>query len=145
MMVESLANQIINMLERAAELYHRLILVTAPAGEGKTLALKSVKEITGAPLINVNLELSRILLDLTEHQRSLQVPQLLNKIVAQRDSEIVLLDNIEILFDISLKLDPLRLLQGLARNNTLIAAWNGAIIGNYITYAMPEHHEYRKY
>lgn len=144
-MAESLADQIIRKLERAAELYHRLILVAAPAGAGKTLALKSVKEITDAPLINVNLELSRMLLDLTERQRSLQVPLLLNKVVAQSGSEIILLDNIEILFDISLKQDPLRLLQGLARNKTLIAAWNGEIINNYLTYAVPEHPEYRKY
>jgi hypothetical protein len=58
---------------------------------------------------------------------------------------VVLLDNIEILFDPSLKQDPLRLLQGLSRNKTIIAAWNGSFVNGYITYAKPDHSEYRRY
>ncbi|MEN6474686.1 MAG: BREX-3 system P-loop-containing protein BrxF, partial [Syntrophaceae bacterium] len=46
---------------------------------------------------------------------------------AARKARVVLLDNIEILFDVSLKQDPLRLLQGLSRNTTLVAAWSGEI------------------
>jgi hypothetical protein len=57
----------------------------------------------------------------------------------------VLLDNIEILFDVSLKQDPLRLLQGLSRHKTIIAAWNGASESGYITYAVPDHREYHRY
>lgn len=144
-MAEPLTDQIIHKLERAAELYHRLIVVVAPAGSGKTTALQAVKERTGAPMVNVNLELSRMLLDLTGRQRALQFPRLLNEIVTQSDSEVILLDNIEILFDISIKQDPLRLLQGLSRNKTVVAAWNGSISNGYLTYAIPEHPEYRKY
>jgi hypothetical protein len=59
--------------------------------------------------------------------------------------EIVLFDNIEILFDVSLKQDPLRLLQGLSRNKTVVAAWNGSIDGKYMIYAVPDHPEYRRY
>ncbi len=144
-MTEPLTDQIIHKLERAAELYHRLIVVVAPACAGKTMALQAVKERTGAPMVNVNLEISRMLLDLTERQRALQFPRLLNEIVTQSDSDLILLDNIEIIFDISIKQDPLRLLQGLSRNKTVVAAWNGSITNGYMTYAMPEHPEYRKY
>ena len=143
--VKPLTDQIINKLERVAELYNRLILVVAPVGSGKTSALKAVKERTGAPMINVNLELSRKMLDLTERQRALQVPQLINEIVTQSNSDVILLDNIEILFDTSIKQDPLRLLKGLSRNRTIVATWNGSISKDNITYAVPEHPEYRKY
>ena len=37
-MAEPLADQIIRKVKQAAELYHRLILVVAPAGAGKTAA-----------------------------------------------------------------------------------------------------------
>ncbi len=144
-MPEPIADQIIHKLEQAAELYHRLIVVVAPAGAGKTTALQAVKERTGAPMVNVNLELSRMLLDLTGRQRALQFPRLLHEIVTQANSDVILLDNIEILFDISIKQDPLRLLQGLSRNKTMVAAWNGSISNGYLTYAVPEHPEYRKY
>ncbi len=143
--MEPLSDQIIGKINQAAELYHRLILVIAPSGGGKTEALQEVQKRTGTPLINVNLELSRRMLDLTERQRALQIPRLLGDIVVRPSGEVVLLDNIEILFDPHLKQDPLRLLQGLSRNKTIIAAWNGSFVNGYITYAKPDHPEYRRY
>lgn len=144
-MMMTLTEQIIRKLEQATDQYYRLVLVVAPAGGGKTSALQDVSERTGAPLINVNLELSRRMLNLTERQRALQLPKLLSDIVMEAGSDVVLLDNIEILFDVSLKQDPLRLLQKLSRNKTVVAAWNGSIVDGYLTYAVPGHPEYRRY
>jgi len=143
--MEPLSDQIMGKITQAAELYHRLILVIAPSGTGKTNALQEVRERTNAPLININLELSRRMLDLTERQRALQLPRLLGDIVATASGKMVLLDNIEILFDPDLKQDPLRLLQGLSRNKTIITAWNGSFLNGYITYAKPDHLEYKRY
>ena len=70
---------------------------------------------------------------------------LLANIVAASGAEVTLLDNIEILFDVNLKQDPLRLLQGISRNRTVVAAWNGTIEGNHLVYAIPGHTEYRRY
>ena len=144
-MVESLDDRIFYMLGQATDLYHRLILVVAPSGQGKTAALRDLTERTDAVYINVNLALSRRMLDLTERQRRLEVPRLLEKIIVEAHKDIVLLDNIEILFEVSLKLDPLRLLQHLSRNRTVVAAWNGSIDNEHVTYAAPEHPEYGRY
>ena len=144
-MAEPLADQVTRKIDQAAELYHRLLMVVAPAGMGKTSALQDVHERTGAPLINVNLEISSRMLDLTERQRTLQLPRLLSEIVNTSQGEVILLDNIEILFDVSLRQDPLRLLQGLSRNKTVVAAWDGFIDNGYMIYATPDHPEYRRY
>ena len=144
-MAESLADRVIRRIGQAAELYHRLVMLVAPAGAGKTAALQDVHERTAAPLINVNLELSRCMLDLTERQRALQLPRLLAEIVGASAAEVILLDNVEVLFDVSLKQDPLRLLQGLSRNKTVVAAWGGSIDGAHMVYATPDHPEYRRY
>ena len=144
-MAEPLADQIIRKVKQAAELYHRLMLVVAPAGAGKTTALQDERDRTGAPLVNINLELSRRMLELTERQRALQLPRLLREIVEDVDSEMILLDNIEVIFDVGLKQDPLRLLQGLSRNKTVVAAWNGTIVEDSLTYAAPAHPEYKRY
>jgi len=137
--------QLVEVLDRVKELYHRLILVVAPAGGGKTAVMRKLVSLTSMPLINVNLELSRRLLDLTERQRALETRRLLEKIMDEVEGDLVLLDNIEILFDIRLKQDPLRLLQGLSRNKTVVAAWNGLIVDGHLTYATPDHPEYRRY
>lgn len=157
-MAEPLADRVMKRIGQADELYHRLVILVAPAGSGKTAALQDVHERTMAPLVNVNLELSRHMLDLTERQRALQLPRLLAEIVgvsaaclpapqseALRQTSVVLLDNVEILFDVSLKQDPLRLLQGLSRNKTVVAAWSGSIDGEHMVYATPDHPEYKRY
>ncbi len=167
-MTQPVVDQVLRKIGEARELYHRLVLMVGPAGSGKTTALKEVSARTGAPLINVNLELARRMLDLTERQRALQLPRRLGEIVGEATGELVLLDNIEILFDVHLKQDPLRLLQGLSRNKTIVAAWNGEIRTEgqglrtessadidsalntqssalYLTYAVPDHPEYRRY
>ncbi|MFH1933353.1 MAG: BREX-3 system P-loop-containing protein BrxF [Pseudomonadota bacterium] len=144
-MAEPLADKIIRKVKQLDELYHRLMLVVAPSGDGKTTALLDVRDRTGAPLINVNLEISRLMLDLTQRQRALQLPRLLQEIVDQDAGEMSLLDNTELLFDLGLKQDPLRLLQGLSRNKTVVASWNGAIIEGFLTYAEPAHPEFKRY
>ena len=167
-MAEPLADQVLQKISEARNLYHRLVLIVGPAGSGKTSALSEVSERTTAPLINVNFELCRRMLDLSVRQRTLQLPRLLGEIVGEAPGELVLLDNIEILFDVHLKQDPLRLLQGLSRNKTVVAAWNGEIrtagrgprtessadidsalstqpSALYLTYAVPDHPEYRRY
>lgn len=144
-MAEPLADQVIRKIERSADLYHRLIMLVAPAGAGKTATLKDVHERTGAPLINANLGLSLRMLDLTERQRALQLPRLLSELVNGAPAHVVLLDNIEVLFDALLKQDPLRLLQGLSRNRTVVAALSGTIDGEHMVYATPDHPEYKRY
>ena len=142
-MAEPLADRVIKRIGQAAELYHRLVMLVAPAGAGKTAALQDVHERTAAPLVNVNLELSRRMLDLTERQRALQLPRLLAEIVGASAADVVLLDNVAVLFDVSLKQDPLRLLQGLSRNTTVVAAWSGFIDGEHMVYATLDHPEYK--
>lgn len=141
----SLADEIVEKIEKAKELYYRLVMVVAPAGAGKTSALQEVYERTSAPLINVNLELSRRMLDLTERQRTLQLPLLLSQIAKADETNLILLDNIEVLFDVALRQDPLRLLEGLSRNKTVVAAWSGIIEGGHMLYAKPDHPEYKRY
>lgn len=180
-MAEPLADQIMRKVRQAAELYHRLMLVVASAGTGKTTALQAVRDLTGAPLININLELSLRMLELTERQRALRLPGILREVIgngqndlpapqskATRQAGMILLDNLEVIFDVGLKQDPLRLLQGLSRNKTVVVAWNGEIRTEgrglrteqpahldsalntqssalYLTYAAPAHPEYRRY
>jgi len=146
----ALSDQIIRRIGEARDLYQRLVLVVAPEGAGKTAALHTVGERLRVPCINLNLELSRRLLDLTERQRSLHVQELVEEVVAETGAGLVLLDNIEILFDPKLQQDPLRCLQQLARHRTVVATWGGAVADDgttaaVLTYAVPGHPEYRRY
>jgi len=132
-------------IQEAAAQYYRLVLVVAASGEGKTEALREVSKQMEVPLLNINLEISRLLLDLTEKQRAIQLPRHLGDLLDGTESQVVLLDNTEILFDPSLKQDPLSLLQNVSRNRTVVATWNGTLKDEYLVYAEPGHPEYRRY
>ena len=152
-MAESFVDQIINRIEQTIGMYYRLVIVAAPAGSGKTLSLQKVQQRIDAPIVNVNLEISRQMLALTEKQRILQLPRLLDDIIvgaandlstAKERPSAIILDNLEILFDVTLKQDPFRLLQQISRNRTIAAAWNGRLKDRYLIYAEPGHPEYRR-
>ena len=143
-MDEPIQAQVKRSLQTAEGLYHRLVLLVGETGSGKTAVLRGVAAELGVPVIDINLELSIQLLELTIRQRALRLPELLDQIVAIGHSTMVL-DNLEILFDKELKQDPLRLLQGLSRNRSVVASWNGLAEGRKLTYAEAGHPEYRRY
>jgi len=145
MEIATLSEQLIEKVSQTHELYHRLVLVVGQSGSGKTSLLQEVSKQTGFRYINLNLELSRALLELTERQRILRLPLLVDEIIGKTGDHVVLIDNLEILFEVSLKQDPLRLLQQISRNRTVVATWNGTIAGGYLTYAATNHPEYRRY
>ena len=140
-----LSEAVAERIGHTESLYHRLVLVVGPVGSEKTTALRDVAERIDAPLVNVGLELSRRLLDLTERQRRIRAPELLGRIVTETASDIVLLDNVELLFDVALHQNPLGLLQRLSRRRTVVATWNGSMEDGHIVYAVPGHPEYRRY
>ena len=143
-MNDDLVAEILSRIEAAQDLYNRLILVVGPGGSGKTATLRGVAARVGTSMLNLNLELSRRLLDFTARKRLLEVPRVLDDLIG-RDRPLVLLDNTELLFDRTLKQDPLALLQRASRNPTIVAAWNGNLGSGYLSYAEPDHPEYRRY
>lgn len=139
-----LAQRITDLLPLAPRQYYRLILAVGPAGAGKTQALQALSAQHGFPYLDVNLELGRRLLHLTGRDRALRAPQELAALIPP-GSNTTLLDNLELLFDPALQLDPLVALQRLSRNTTIVATWNGAISDGKLRYAAPGHPEYRQY
>lgn len=136
------AIQLEQAIQQAASQYFRLVILAGAPGSGKTAALQSVAQKLGCQLVNVNLELSKRLLELTRKQRSRQVERLLKEVIAAAPGELVLLDNLEILFDTGLEVEPLRLLQVSSRNRTIVASWNGSFQAGTLTYAEPGHPEF---
>ena len=143
-MAEPIHDKIKRSLRAAEGLYHRLVLLVGETGSGKTGVLRNIAEEFGSSVVNVNLALSGELLELTERQRSLRLPGILDQIVGNAQS-LVLLDNLEVLFDKGIKQDPLRVLQNISRNRTVVASWNGTVNSGRLLYAETGHPEYRSY
>lgn len=143
-MAEPIHYKIKRSLQAAEGLYHRLVLLVGETGSGKTGVLRGIAEEFGSSVINLNLEISKVLLELTARQRSLKLPEILDQIVGNSHSPVIL-DNLEILFDKGLQQDPLRLLERISRNSSVVASWNGQIVAKKLMYAEMGHPEYRAY
>ena len=85
------------------------------------------------------------MLELSKKQRARQIERLMQSMASEAPSEVIIIDNTEILFDTSLKVDPLRLLKSVSRNRTVVATWNGHMSDGFLTYAEPHHPEHVSY
>jgi chromosomal replication initiation ATPase DnaA len=129
-------------IKQAAGQYYRLVILAGLPGSGKTAAMQAVAQQDGHPYLNVNMELSKRLLELTRSQRSRQVERLFKEVIASVPGDVVLLDNMEVLFDPALEVECLRLLQVSSRNRTVVASWNGTCKDGTLIYAEPGHPEF---
>ncbi len=143
-MTESIEKEIKRAIAASEGNYYRLILLVGESGSGKTKTLNDVGKALGVSVLNLNLLLSKQLLEVTPKQRPLQLPKIFKKVIKEAD-EMVILDNIEILFDTSLKQDPLRLLQKASRNKTIVSSWGGKQDHSKLLYAKAGHSEYKAY
>jgi len=137
--------QIEACIRDASSLYQKLILLVGESGSEKTKILQKLSKDFAVPVINVNLEMSFRLLDLPVGKRPSMLSKLFSGVLKDSPNDLVLMDNIEILFDKSLEQNPLSLLQNNSKNKVIIAAWNGRIKNGGLMYAEPDHHEYRFY
>ena len=143
-MTKLIQDRLKRSIQTAEGLYYRLVLLVGETGSGKTDVLSNIARDLSTEVINVNLALSSELLGLTAKQRALHLPTLLGKI-ADNGQSFLVLDQLEILFDKALKQDPLRLLQGISRNRSVIASWNGRATNGKISFAEAGHPEFRSY
>lgn len=143
--VSHFVEQIEQAIGQAAGQYYRLVIIAGLPGSGKTAALQQIASRLSSAIVNVNRELSQRMLEMTRSQRSRQVERLLREVIAGIPGDVILLDNMEILFDPELEVDPLRLLQLSSRNRTLVATWNGSFMAGSLTYAEPGHPEFQQF
>ncbi len=138
------AEDYVSALDQAATRYHKLALVVGRPGSGKTALLRAISQQMQIPLLNLGLELSKKLLSLTVRERKLKAADIIADLLDEEEALRLAVDNTEIIFDFSLMLNPLGLLQNLSRTRLLIWSWNGNVEDGHITYAYPGHPEYHR-
>jgi Family of unknown function (DUF6079) len=76
-----ISSKISSYFSQVLQQYHRLIIV--PVQYNSKINFQQVAESTNSRYINVNLELSKLLLELTQKQRSLKAERLLKQSTVQ--------------------------------------------------------------
>lgn len=126
--------------------YHQLVLVVGSLKSGKTAALRAAAAAeTGWALLGLGASLAERLLLVPTRQRPAVVQQLAEDVAREAMGDVLAIDNIELLFQPDLAVDPLRLLLALSRHRVVVATWPGTVDGATLTYAEPGHPEHRRY
>lgn len=124
----------------------KLILLVGRSGSGKTQLLRQLGIKLNIKLINVGLELGRRLAATPNTKRAVFAAELLREFANKEHAEdLLLLDNLELLFAPSLQINPLELLKRLAHAKRLVAVWPGELRGTHLVYADMSHPEHRDY
>lgn len=137
--------KIISRIQEAKSKYYKLVLLASPFAETNTKHLKAASERFNYPYVNFSLYLSNKLIDIPVNKRRSHIVNLLPNFVRDYAEDVLLLDNTELLFLPGLGVDPLRALQSISRNKTIVAAWTGEFDGKKLTYASQGHPEYKRY
>lgn len=129
-----------------AALHSKLILLVGPPRAGKTALLVAFGKRVEAEPLNVGSELGRRLAVIPQKQRHLQAGTELRELADEHAKcDLLLMDNIELLFDTSLRLNPLDLLKRHARSKRVVAVWPGELRDGRLAYANMGHSEHRDY
>ena len=133
-------------IDQLGELNNKLIVLAGPRNSGKTKLLHELGKKLGVEPLNVNLELGRRLSATPHAGRGFSVGQLLRDVAdKERKDDLLLLDNLELLFERGLQINPLDLIKRLAHSKRVVAVWPGELRGNRLYYAEMTHPEYRDY
>lgn len=142
--------QLVRLVDEIGALQSKLVLLIGAPRSGKTGLLRSLAKNKGVKPLNIGALLGARLAGIPLRQRHLQTATILRELADQHASgDILLMDNIEILFDRSLQLDPLELLKRHAHARRVVAVWPGQLHGNTktgrLTYANMGHPEHQDY
>lgn len=126
------------------DLNSKLILLVGPSHGGKTQLLRQLGTKLNIEPLNVGLELGRRLAAMPSSKRGFSTGELLREIAdRQRTEAPLLLDNLELLFEPSLQINPLDLVRRLAHSKRVVAVWPGELRGDRLVYADMSHPEHR--
>lgn len=134
------------LIGEIGDLNSKLVLLVGVSRSGKTKLLRELGNKLNIERLNVGLELGRRLAATPINKRGFSAGELLREIAdKERADEPLLLDNLELLFEKGLQINPLDLVKRLAHSKRVVAVWPGELRGDRLIYADMSHPEHRDY
>lgn len=141
-MIESLER----VVDDLAVVNSKLLLLIGAPNAGKSDLLRQLAKRRHLHILNIGASLGRELLTVPSPRRHLQAADRLKELADEFSGEgLLLMDNLELLFDQELKLSPLDLLRRHSQARRVVAVWPGALTDNRLSYATTVHAEFQDY
>ena len=138
--------QLERLIGEIGDLNSKLVLLVGASRSGKTKLLRDLGAKLNIEPLNVGMELGRRLAATPNNKRGFSAGELLREIAdKERTDDPLLLDNLELLFEKGLQINPLDLVKRLAHSKRVVAVWPGELRGDRLIYADMSHPEHRDY
>ena len=135
-----------HLVEDISGLNSKLVLLIGAPQSGKSNLLRQLAVRRQVRVLSVSATLGRELLTVPGNRRHLHAADLLRGLADGFVSQkLLLLDNIELLFDRTLRLSPLDLLKRYAHACRVVAVWPGELQEGRLSYANTGHPEHQDY
>lgn len=125
--------------------YYPCLLLVHPRIERLHVATDELLGAYGWPQLSIGRELSEALLLIEPKRRPQKVARWLENRLSDFQPGPLLCTDIDLLFEPSLKLNPMSLFQAGSRFTRLVTLWPGTHEQGTLAYAVPEHEHYRSW
>jgi hypothetical protein len=134
------------LVDEIGALHSKLVLIVGATHSKKTALLNALAKQREITPLKVSAELAGRLAALPQKQRQLNAVTYFRELADQNaKGDLLLMDNLEVLFDKSLHLDPLDLLKRHAQSRRVVAIWPGELRESRLHYANMGHPEHQNY
>ncbi len=135
-----------DIVEDISGINTKLVLLIGPPRSGKSNLLGQLAARRQMRVLSIGAALGRELLTVPSTRRHLQAADMLKDLADDFASHgLLLMDNIELLFDRTLQLSPLDLLKRHAHARRVVAVWPGDLREDRLSYATTGHPEHQDY
>ena len=134
------------LIDDVLALNSKLVLLVGPPQSEKSNLLGQLAARRQVRVLCLGANLGRELLTVPSTRRHLQASDVLKGLADRFASQgLLLMDNIELLFDRTLQLSPLDLLKRHAQARRVVAVWPGDLRDDRLSYATKGHPEHQDY
>jgi predicted ATP-dependent serine protease len=127
--------RIVETVREGQKTAERLVLLVGRPGSGKSKLLRELSTIRGWQYVNCRAFLTEELLEMVPKVRAQEATGIITKALDAHKAEVIVLDDMQVLFAPVLQVDPLQLLKQLGRKFTIVAAWPGEFDGSNLKIA----------
>ncbi len=115
----------------------KLVLLVGKPGSGKSKIMRELGLNRGWRYVDCRELVTDELLELVPKARPQEAPRIMDRLLEAERAEVILLDNVQVLFTPMLNLDPLVLLRQLGKKHSIVAAWPGEYADGKLAYSEP--------
>lgn len=123
----------------------RILFVVGGPGSGKSRIIRELSENEGWKYIEAKELIDEALIEIRPEDRPQQASDCIYKCLKACQSQVVLIDSIDVLFAPILNIDPIALLRDLSKTYPIVVGWRGRFDGTQLHLEHNNNPEYFKF